>query len=65
MAHNLCYTTLVTNATIRKYQLKDNDYIRTPTGAMFVKNHERKGLLPEILNQLMAIKKAKQDLSKV
>jgi DNA polymerase delta subunit 1 len=43
--------------------LTDNDYIRTPSGNLFVKSNIRKGLLPEILESLLsARKKAKSDL---
>uniref|UniRef100_G3PHJ9 DNA polymerase delta catalytic subunit n=1 Tax=Gasterosteus aculeatus aculeatus TaxID=481459 RepID=G3PHJ9_GASAC len=55
MAHNLCYTTL----------LQKEDFIKTPTGDMFVKSSVRKGLLPEILeNLLSARKRAKTELKK-
>uniref|UniRef100_A0A8C2XA57 DNA polymerase n=1 Tax=Cyclopterus lumpus TaxID=8103 RepID=A0A8C2XA57_CYCLU len=55
MAHNLCYTTL----------LQKEDFIKTPTGDTFVKSSVRKGLLPEILeNLLSARKRAKTELKK-
>ncbi len=67
MAHNLCYTTLLTPAACSaaggvqaladRYQLGPEDYIRTPTGAYFVKSTMRKGLLPQILEQLLAARK--------
>uniref|UniRef100_A0A4W3ICB1 DNA polymerase n=1 Tax=Callorhinchus milii TaxID=7868 RepID=A0A4W3ICB1_CALMI len=54
MAHNLCYTTLL---------LSPDEFIKTPTGDLFVKASVRKGLLPEILeNLLFARKKAKTEL---
>ena len=63
MAHNLCYTTLVT-ASVRD-NLGADDYIRTPSGNHFVKASLRKGLLPVILEDLLsARKKAKADLKK-
>lgn len=62
MAHNLCYTTLL---NVRdKDKLTENDYIKTPSGNYFVKSHIRKGLLPDILEALLAArKKAKKDLA--
>jgi DNA polymerase delta subunit 1 len=63
MAHNLCYTTLVTQSKIAAFKLKDDEYIRTPIGSLFVKSSIRKGLLPVILEDLLgARKKAKNDL---
>jgi len=45
--------------------LDGNQYIRTPSGNLFVKSSVRKGLLPEILESLLAArKKAKADLKK-
>nr|CAH8853722.1 unnamed protein product [Trichobilharzia regenti] len=78
MAYNLCYTTLLQvnttphgstgggiQALVQRYNLTDEDYIRTPTGAYFVKSHVRQGILPEILQQLLsARKKAKAELAK-
>ncbi|VDK81185.1 unnamed protein product [Dibothriocephalus latus] len=74
MAHNLCYTTLLAPADcsahggvqnlVDAYGLSPDDYIRTPTGAYFVKESVRKGLLPQVLEQLLAArKKAKQELA--
>ena len=65
MAHNLCYTSLLKAGGANAFHLKDSDYIRTPSGNLFVKSHVRKGLLPEILESLLgARKKAKADLKK-
>ncbi|TNN12526.1 DNA polymerase delta catalytic subunit [Schistosoma japonicum] len=78
MAHNLCYTTLLQvnttphgstgggiQALVQRFNLTDEDYIKTPTGAYFVKSHIRQGILPEILQQLLsARKKAKAELAK-
>ncbi|UYV69935.1 POLD1 [Cordylochernes scorpioides] len=62
MAHNLCYTTVRLHS---RDSLTPQDYIRTPSGNNFVKSSIRKGLLPEILeNLLQARKKAKEDLKK-
>ena len=64
MAHNLCYSTLLK----REDSLDTNNnnfYTKTPSGDYFVRPHIRKGLLPEILeNLLVARKKAKADLKK-
>ncbi|OZJ06486.1 DNA polymerase delta catalytic subunit [Bifiguratus adelaidae] len=66
MAHNLCYTTLLRPKTVERLQLvKDVDYIVTPNNDMFVKSSRRKGLLPVILEDLLAARKrAKADLKK-
>ncbi|KAI0031276.1 DNA polymerase family B-domain-containing protein [Vararia minispora EC-137] len=67
MAHNLCYTTLVDKPTIDRLGLqKDVDYIQTPNNVdFFVKPLKRKGLLPTILEDLIAARKsAKADLKK-
>lgn len=62
MAHNLCYTTLIKSESVRQ-KLDSNDYIKTPSGNYFVKSTLRKGLLPEILEDLLsARKKAKEDM---
>ncbi|KAF8569017.1 hypothetical protein P879_01372 [Paragonimus westermani] len=78
MAHNVCYSTLLQvnntagqdsasslQALVDRYCLTPDDYIRTPTGAYFVKRSVRRGLLPEILEQLLsARKKVKAELAK-
>ncbi|KAF8998547.1 DNA polymerase family B-domain-containing protein [Cyathus striatus] len=66
MAHNLCYTTLLDKVTIDRLGLvKDVDYIQTPNNDLFVKSTKRKGLLPTILEDLIAARKrAKADLKK-
>ncbi|ESK97702.1 dna polymerase delta catalytic subunit [Moniliophthora roreri MCA 2997] len=66
MAHNLCYTTLVEKATIERLNLvKDVDYIQTPNNDYFVTTAKRKGLLPAVLEDLIAARKrAKTDLKK-
>ncbi|KAG2226707.1 hypothetical protein INT45_001054 [Circinella minor] len=65
-AHNLCYTTLLSNDVIQNLGLvKDVDYVVTPNNDLFVKSTRRKGLLPEILADLLAARKrAKTDLKK-
>jgi DNA polymerase delta subunit 1 len=61
MAHNLCYTTLLKNG--KHKELKDDEYIRTPSGNYFIKGKKFKGLLPGILEDLLAARKrAKHDL---
>ncbi|KAK5380408.1 DNA-directed DNA polymerase delta [Exophiala xenobiotica] len=64
-AHNLCYTTLLNKNTIEKLNLKkDEDYIQTPNGDMFCTANVRKGLLTQILEELLgARKRAKKELA--
>ena len=64
-AHNLCYTTLLNKNSVEKLHLKkDEDYIVTPNGDMFCKSHIRKGLLTQILEELLgARKRAKKELA--
>jgi DNA polymerase delta subunit 1 len=64
-AHNLCYTTLVNEAAIKKLNLvKDEDYIVTPNGDTFVTIKQRKGLLAQILEELLSARKqAKRELA--
>ena len=64
-AHNLCYTTLLTKNKIEKFGfVKDEDYIVTPNGDLFCTAKVRKGLLTQILEELLgARKKAKKDLA--
>ncbi|KAL5889757.1 DNA-directed DNA polymerase delta [Pyricularia oryzae] len=64
-AHNLCYTTLVTKKAIDAFGLKkDEDYIVTPNGDFFVTIKQRKGLLAQILEELLAARKqAKRELA--
>ncbi|AGO14239.1 AaceriAFL189Wp [[Ashbya] aceris (nom. inval.)] len=66
MAHNLCYTTLCNKATVQRLQLKENeDYIITPNGDYFVSSKKRRGILPIILEELIAARKrAKGELKK-
>ncbi|TID23937.1 hypothetical protein CANINC_003098 [Pichia inconspicua] len=64
MAHNLCYTTLLSKKTIERLELKEGvDYTKTPNGDCFIKSHKRKGILPTILQELLSARKqAKSDL---
>ncbi|TVY65691.1 DNA polymerase delta catalytic subunit, partial [Lachnellula suecica] len=65
-AHNLCYTTLLKKQTVQALNLvKDEDYIVTPNGDMFCTVKQRKGLLSQILEELLtARKQAKRELAK-
>ena len=61
MAHNLCYSTLVRDE--HKSRLKPEDYSISPSGACFVKKSVKKGILTNILEELLAARKqAKKDL---
>ena len=64
-AHNLCYTTLLNKTSVEKLNLvKDQDYIVTPNGDMFCTSKIRKGLLTQILEELLgARKRAKKELA--
>ena len=60
-AHNLCYSTLL-NPTEAK-QLDKSQYSITPNGYYFIKPEVKKGILPEILEELLAARKiAKKDM---
>lgn len=62
IAHNLCFTTLIPPKEVKNYDPKD--YEKSPAGHCFVKKHIRRGLLPEILeNLLLARKVAKKELA--
>ncbi|KAL8939303.1 MAG: hypothetical protein Q9216_003439 [Gyalolechia sp. 2 TL-2023] len=64
-AHNLCYTTLLDKTMVDKLRLKkDEDYIVTPNGDLFCTSKIRKGLLTQILEELLgARKRAKKELA--
>lgn len=64
MAHNLCYTTLLTKSIIDRLNLVEGkDYVVTPNKNCFATSSLRKGLLPTILEDLLgARKRAKADL---
>ncbi|KAF1937142.1 catalytic subunit DNA polymeras-like protein delta [Clathrospora elynae] len=64
-AHNLCYTTWLDKQTVDKLKMKrDDDYIVTPNGDMFCTAKTKKGLLTEILEELLsARKRAKRELA--
>ena len=58
--HNLCYTTYVPKDKVGEFEKEDLTI--TPTGDAFVKPHIRKGLLPEILEELGAARAAAKKL---
>jgi DNA polymerase delta subunit 1 len=67
-AHNLCYTTLIDKSNKGKIEAfglkKDEDYIITPNGDTFVTAKRRKGLLAQILEELLSARKqAKRELA--
>ncbi|KAK9135052.1 hypothetical protein Syun_014382 [Stephania yunnanensis] len=63
MAYNLCYCTLVKPEDVRKLNLPPGCVNKTPSGETFVKSDLQKGILPEILEELLtARKRAKADL---
>merc|ERR1719460_2363351 len=55
MAHNLCYTTLLPPENAGK--ISQEDVTTTPSGCKFVKSNTRRGLLPMILEELLAARK--------
>lgn len=63
MAYNLCYCTLVTPEDVRKLNIPPECVNKTPSGETFVKSNLQKGILPEILEELLAARRrAKADL---
>jgi len=63
MAHNLCYTTLLTIAKKKELNIQEDKITTTPSNSSFIKSTVRKGILPEILEHLLAArKKAKAEL---
>lgn len=60
-AYNLCYSTLVSQNDIPK--LSQDTYERSPSGHVFVRATTKKGILPQILDELLAARKrAKKDM---
>jgi DNA polymerase delta subunit 1 len=57
IAHNLCYTTLIKPNVKEKLSLTDEQVTTTPANCMFVKSSVRPGLLPHILQHLLAARK--------
>ncbi|KAJ8686284.1 hypothetical protein QAD02_022078 [Eretmocerus hayati] len=65
MAHNLCYTTLLSPAAQNQYKILNANITKTPANSCFVKSDVRKGILPEILEHLLSARKAaKAELKK-
>lgn len=61
MAHNLCYSTLIRAHHLA--HMKPEEFSRSPSGACFVRKSVKKGILTEILEELLAARKqAKKDL---
>lgn len=58
MAHNLCYTTLLNHERQIKYKVNPDDVTLTPKDSKFIKANVRKGILPEILENLLSARKA-------
>jgi len=55
MAHNLCYTTLLSPEAAK--QFTEEQVTTTPCGNKFVKTTVRKGLLPVILEEILSARK--------
>ena len=63
IAHNLCYSTLLKSGEEKNLK-EGEDYTRTPNGECFVTEKIRKGILPIILEELLAARKAaKKDMN--
>lgn len=62
IGHNLCYSTLINEKDLDDFD--EDDYIKTPIGAYFIKQHIKRGVLPEILKNLLDARKiAKTDMN--
>lgn len=60
--YNLCYTTLVSQQDIGRLTA-GTDYEKSPSGHVFVKNTTKKGILPQILDELLSARtRAKRDM---
>lgn len=55
MAHNLCYCTLLKPEQVGS--MNKEDYTETPSGCYFLKSKTRRGLLPMILEEILAARK--------
>lgn len=61
-AYNLCYSTLVASNDLPK--LDPSLYEKSPAGHVFVRATTKKGILPQILDELLAARKrAKKDMA--
>ena len=61
-AYNLCYSTLVSSEDVAK--LPADSFERSPSGHVFVRATTKKGILPQILDELLAARKrAKKDMA--
>ena len=60
IAQNLCYTTFVQDPE----KLDPGDYIKTPSGNFFVTETKRRGVLPEILKDLLKARKITKEMMK-
>eukprot|EP00939_MAST-03C_sp_MAST-3C-sp1_P003523 g3523.t1 len=61
MAHNTCYSTLLSNE--QAASMPPESFKRSPTGDCFVKTDVKKGILPMILHELLSARKqAKKDM---
>ena len=62
MAHNLWYSSLIPFEEVKNYN--PDDYEKTPNGDYFIKKSKHSGILPEILEELLAARKqAKKELA--
>lgn len=58
IAHNLCYTTMITNAEHGARLATRGEAVRTPVGHYFLKAETKKGVLPSILETLISTRTA-------
>jgi DNA polymerase delta subunit 1 len=56
MAHNLCYTSWVPNQ-FEASKFPPDQITRTPNGDYFIKSHVKRGILPQILEELISARK--------
>ena len=60
--YNLCYSTLLNPEDMQK--LSKDSYLVSPSGHCFVKSEVKKGILPQILDEILAARKrAKKDMA--
>jgi DNA polymerase delta subunit 1 len=61
-AYNLCYSTMISQEESGK--LSSDMYEKSPSGHLFVRSSTKKGILPQILDELLAARKrAKKDMA--